>query len=260
MKNKKNLFKLLGASVMLVALGSCGAASGAPNDINRPTGGEQGYVSTPNVPGVDESHKVIYQVDYTIYEDNFHKAASEISMKAVELEGYVLTSTEDFNQAQYNFKIPTKNLNLFVSFVDTYHVGNKNINTKDITEQYESIEDKLEELKQEKAMLEEMLTDESLETQQIAAYTARLKEVNSLISKYTSQKAEQDKIVNYSTVEIRFYESKKTESDIYWDNYFHYMKVVGKGFGTIVLYSAPFAVVAGLAIGVAYLLVKKKEK
>ena len=261
MNNKKNLFKLLGASIMLVALGSCG--SGIPSGGNENNNGMEQpdvNVSGPSIPTTNGNQKVIYQVDYTIYDDNFHKAASEISAKAVEYNGFVLTSTEDFNYGTYKFKIPTENLNLFVSFVDTYNVGNKSIQTKDVTESFDSVQYKIDELEKEKTTLKQLLEDDTLEQNVIDAYKARIQEIDGQLSKLKSQKTEQDKIVNYSTVVINFYESKKTENDIYWDNYFHYMKVVGKGVGTVLLYSAPFAVVSGLAIGVAYFLVKKKEK
>lgn len=256
---KQNLFKLIGASIMLVALASCGATSGAPNQY--PAGESTGNNGDENwIPETGLNHKVIYEVKYTIYEDNFHKAASEISSKSVELDGYVVKSEQDNIEAHYTFKIPTENLNLFVSFVDQYHVGNKNIETRDITDSYDSTQNKIAALQEEKAYLTVALESSEIDESQRKAYTNRISEIDRQLSNLIGQKTEQDKLINYSNVYIDFYESKKTESDIYWDNYFGYMKVVGKGLGTVLLYSAPFALIAGVSIGVAYLLVKKKEK
>lgn len=256
MNNKKNLFKFLGATVMLVALASCGAAS---NNPGRPQGDEYNSGNTPSIPAAPDTHKVIYQVDYEIYDDNFSKAASEISVKAVELDGYIVNSNQNNENGHYVFKIPTENLTGFVTFVDTYKVGAKTIQTVDVTGDYESVDSKIEELKKEKAEIESIIENNPLSDSEMARFQNRLNEINYQIKKYEENAAEQEKALLYSTVVIDFYLSKKTESDIYWNNYYYYLKIVGKSFGNILLYSAPFALISAGSIAAAYFLTKKKE-
>lgn len=243
---KKNLFKVIGASILLVALASCGAE-------NRPSGG--------NPSGTDSStsHKIIYRVDYTIYDNDFHRVASEISTKASQLEGYVLTSKENLEEAHYVFKIPTSQLDTFVSFVDTYNVGAKNLETADVTESYDEVAEMIKDCESQKARIEEALKDENLDPSLKQTLEKDLYQINRNLTSLYEEQSKQNSLVNYSSVNIDFYKSRQTESDLYWNDYFYYLKLVGKGLGSIVLYSAPFALIAGGAIGIAYLVKRKKD-
>ena len=246
---KKNLLKVIGASILLVALASCGAPSSGPGAPNTPSGGADSSTS----------HKIIYHVDYTIYDNNFHKVASEISTKANELEGYVLTSKENLEEAHYVFKIPTKQLDIFISFVDTYNVGAKNLETTDVTDSYDQVSEMIKTYESQKSEIEEALKSENLDPDLKGQLENDLYQINRNLTSLYAEQSKQDSVVNYSSVNIDFYKSRQTESDLYWNDYFYYLKLVGKGLGSVVLYSAPFALIAGGAIGIAYLVRKKKK-
>lgn len=255
MKRINKFYIAIASFLMTFALASCGSSSGnAPTD-----NGNDNY----NVPGTTTSQKVIYSVNYTIYSNEFHEVAKTISQKAIEENGYVQTSKESFDNAHYIYKIPAEKLNDFVIYIDSFDgiaIGSKTITSQDITSEYDEIQNNIDALEaQKEAYLKILENPETTEDARSQA-TKALTNINSELKLLYEIKAKQDSVVKYSTVVMDFYKSAKTESDIYWSNYFYYLRNVGKALGSIVLYSVPFAAVAGAAIGVAYLIKKKKDK
>lgn len=258
MTNKKNLFKVIGATLLLVALASCGGASGTAQGGGGTSPSGNGGTTTSATTS-STTHKVVYKVEYTIYDDNFHKAATEISAKNTELGGFVLSSKENLDYANYVFRVVTEKLNDFITFVDSYNVGSKLYETQDITENYDDLQELIDEYEAKKASLEHQLANEDLSSEDRSSIQNSLDYVNNYLTKLYKEKNNEDKTINYTTVNIDFYKSKKTESELYWNDYFYYLKLVGKNLGTVLLYSAPFGAISGAAILVAFLIKKKKD-
>ena len=133
----KRIIKLLSIIIligMVISLVSCGKKS---------SGGEE----TPSDSGLVEvgDRVVVYDVEYNFNNKNLDEKISNVQNKVSEVGGYVKESNRKDDKATYIYKVPTAKLDTLVSYLDTLGgLINKDIQSEDITTEYNSLSAALE--------------------------------------------------------------------------------------------------------------------
>lgn len=166
----------------------------------------------------DTARKLIKTYNLSLETDSFDALLPSIDSEITNLGGYV-QNLDTYNGSSYNYssssrycyltaRIPTKNLEAFVSFVgNAANVTNKNLSVEDITldyvdtssrkKTYEVEYDRLLSLLEKAENMEDIITIES-----------RLSEVRYHLESMESQLRTYDNLVDYATVYININEVK----------------------------------------------------
>lgn len=210
------------------------------------------------------NRKIYYTLGYTITTKNLNEKIKEISSKVTELEGYISNSSEKIENnknndyAHYTYRVPTKKLQEFVDFMNNDDcVTNKTISSSDITTEYSETEERLKTLYASKAAYTKLLNEESLTISDIIVINNKLEDLDTEINVLESKKAKYDNLIDYSTININFYSVAKDDFFIEYGSYLLNFVVI---LFTILMYSLPFGVLAGIVLLVIFFFINKKNK
>lgn len=249
MKTKRILSVLI-ASLMLVSLVSCGAASDmeaagdvyypGASDNNASGGALEDYVEKPKEEGyygdssaglgslgaleavTETSRKRIQYVTVSIESTEYDAAVSAVKSRASELGGYIETSEERGlgvygNGNRYShivFRIPSERLDEFKG--DLEGVGNLlsiNVTTDDVTESYYDIEARLASLEAQRDRYMALL-EEAKSLDEIIILDDALTNVLYQIESYTGTLNKYDSLSAYSTVTVNLQEVKELTEEV----------------------------------------------
>ena len=249
---KKKFLSIFILFFMFFSLVSCGS-HGVPG------GGENG---DNNVVDTSNTNKIIYNVGYKLYSDNIGDYISKINNWVREDNGYISESNqENLDYAYYVYRIPTDKLNGFLDKIDSLEgVNNKTVSTRDVTSTYNELEASIELLESRKTSYLNLLNSGTLTKTEVIEINQALDDVEiKLISAY-KELAQLANRVDYSTVTISYYKNSNTETYQYFVSYGGYLISICTTIGSIVLYSLPFLLVAGIVVLVIIVVKKKKTE
>lgn len=249
---KKKFLSIFIFILMIFSLAACGNSSGVPGGADN---GDNNIVDSSN------NNKIIYTVGYRLYSDNIGEYITKINNWVREDNGHISESNQENNDyAYYVYKIPTDKLNAFLDKIDSLDgVNNKTVSTRDVTSTYNELEANIELLESRKTAYLSLLNSGTLNKTEVLEIEKALDEVElKLITAYKDLAQLANK-VDYSTVTISYYKNSNTEAYQYFVSYGGYLISICTTIGSIVLYSLPFLLVAGIVVLVV-IVVKKKKK
>ncbi len=239
----KRIIKLLSIFILIgivISLVSCGKKS---------SGGEE----TPSDSGLVEvgDRVVVYDVEYNFNNKNLDEKISNVQNKVSEVGGYVKESNRKDDKATYIYKVPTAKLDTLVSYLDTLGgLINKDIQSKDITTEYNSLSAALETIDARIAIYKEELAKNGLSISDKLKINDKIDELNAKKLYYQKQ---------YSTVSDSEYSTVTVDFDE------HYSAPVK--FGRILLRALLFVLMIlaiaspfGLVALIIFLITKKRLK
>ena len=216
---KKRMTALLAALALALGLAGCGGssnmASGGSTAAAAPeTGWAQDAVSAEAGDQflATEGRKIIYTASLELESTAFSDTCAALEEAAARAGGYLQSSSQSGSaedadrRASYVFRIPSDRYESFLA--DAENAGNalyKSESTQDVTAEYvdvgarlsslESQRDRLEELRQQAATLEDLLAIEE-----------QLTQVQYQIESYTGQKKVLDDQIDLATVDVTLWE------------------------------------------------------
>lgn len=240
MKKIKILALILSVLLCIGLLSGCGAASDSyvdgdygnlknesiidnatpmePGDIEMGTSsdsitnanGSSGSTDNPESDNSLKKQKIIQTFYYDVESTDFDKSVEELEKAIKESDGYIESSNVSGNKyyykntriAEYTIRIPTKNANKFVEYIDgNCIVSRKEIDTEDVTTKYVDIQSRLSALRSEKAVLEKLLSQATNMTD-VLAIQKQLTNVIYEIESYESRLRTYDNLIDYTTVHL----------------------------------------------------------
>lgn len=249
MKRRKFLIILLLFTVMLLLFG-CSA------EDSKGMGVETG----DNNVTVETTRKIYYTVSYTIDTEDLGEINSSINSKVNELNGYVSNSSQNGNYANYVYKVPTKSLNTFLDFVDSFgeNVSEKNVQSTDITSTYSQLDARKEILEASRVAYLKLLNEKNLSISSIIELQNKIDDIDSELLNLNNQLSKYDNLVEYSTVTITY--NQKDANEGFCVEYGNYLFGLLKLVFYIFMYTLPFTSIAGIVLLVMFLIKKRKMK
>ncbi|MBQ9805514.1 MAG: DUF4349 domain-containing protein [Clostridia bacterium] len=236
MKNRKQLSIISLVLILLLTLSlltSCGggketAADGSVGGYGGDTGESMNSSTAPSDPGLTDSSlslpdmtgkagtKVIKTFTLSAETTDFDTAIASLTTLVTEHEGYVESSNTTnqslsgknqayIRRANYTLRIPAEAADAFVSSLgNSLHVTSNSSTVEDVSENYYSIEARLEELQVERDSLLEILDSPETTKDYNLWLTVkqRLSEVTQQIAVYQGQLNRYDSKIAYSTVNL----------------------------------------------------------
>lgn len=262
---KKTLSTIL-LSLLCVTLVSC-ASGGSGNPNNNPGGNNPGGGNT-TIGSVysDSERKIVYTVDYTLSTQNFTEVAQEVSSYAFSLNGYISSSETSSSYYYFEFKVPVEKLNTFLNYMEeenNEHIIRQNISTEDVTTSYNEIASKIEVLTASKAAYVAILNNNDLSYEDIITINKEIEEINAELLKLNKELSSIESITDYATIHITIRQPTPHELEgnlSFLNSYINYLKDVGVFLFEFILYTIPFALIAGIVIIIVYVIRKKRNK
>ncbi len=262
---KKTLSTIL-LSLLCVTLVSC-ASGGSGNPNNNPGGNNPGGGNT-TIGSVysDSERKIVYTVDYTLSTQNFTEVAQEVSSYAFSLNGYISSSETSSSYYYFEFKVPVEKLNTFLSYMEeenNEHIIRQNISTEDVTTSYNEIASKIEVLTASKAAYVAILNNNDLSYEDIITINKEIEEINAELLKLNKDLSSIESITDYATIHITIRQPTPHELEgnlSFLNSYINYLKDIGVFLFEFILYTIPFALIAGIVITIVYVIRKKRNK
>lgn len=239
--------------LVLLTLASCGNENSGSEDAPGTSGNNQVVVET--------DRKIIYTVDYSLISENVNDTIQKVHEQVFSIKGWISESEQsDDNYGHYIYKIPTAQLNQFLDFVDSLGGrSSKTIHTEDVTSSYNELAAKIEVLEASRQAYLQNLNNDNLSLSEIMTIKEKIERLDQeLKTSYLELNSLEGKL-DYSTVTIT-YHKQGNEAKEYWDNYGSFIVTIGKTFGSVVLYSLPFAGAATIIFGVVVLVKRRKKK
>lgn len=183
-----------------------GTSSDSINNANGSSGSTDGSESDNSL----KKQKIIQTFYYDVESTDFDKSVEELEKAIKESDGYIESSNVSGNKyyykntriAEYTIRIPTKNANKFVEYIDgNCIVSRKEIDTEDVTTKYVDIQSRLSALRSEKAVLEKLLT-QATNMSDVLAIQKQLTNVIYEIESYESRLRTYDNLIDYTTVHL----------------------------------------------------------
>ena len=248
MKRKLFLIILLICSMFLLV--GCSAESSK----------EMCVESGENNVTVETNRKIYYKVFYTIDTENISEINSSINSKVAELDGYTANSTQSGNYANYVYKVPTKSLNEFLDYVDSFgeNVSNKTVESTDITSTYSQLEARKEVLENSRVAYLKLLNETNLSMSYIIEIQNKIDDIDSELLHLNNQLSYHDNLLDYSTITITYNQSEAKEE--FFDGYGEYLLGLLNFVFYLFMYTLPFTLVAGIVLLVMYLIKKRRMK
>lgn len=183
-----------------------------PSDIEMGGATSDSNAVGPNSPSDNslKSQKIIQTFLYSLESTNFDKSITELENAIKESDGYVESSNITGNKtyykntrfAEYTIRIPTKETNKFVEYIDNNCiVSRKEIDTEDVTTKYVDIQSRLSALRSEKDILEKLLS-QATNMSDVLAIQNQLTNVIYEIESYEARLRTLDNLVDYTTIHI----------------------------------------------------------
>lgn len=259
----KKLKYLLLAILLSVFAISC---SKGTNQNNAPGYSENNGVVNGGALGdnnivIPEGHKIIYTVYYDIkVEGALAPTIKTINSKVYELGGNVSTSKETLSNASYVYKVPSDKLNEFLDSVDgTDGVSSKSIESEDVTSSYNELEAEIEVLEATRSAYLKMLENEKLSLNEAITLNDKIVSIDKQLKSLYKNLDSFNSRIDYATITINYQLKYTPQPEIFLGDYGQYLVNLGKGIVEFLAYSAPFIVVAGLGVGVVFIVKQKKK-
>ncbi|MBE6132418.1 MAG: DUF4349 domain-containing protein [Erysipelotrichaceae bacterium] len=261
---KKTLSTIL-LSLLCVTLVSCASGgSGNPNNnpgVNNPGGGNTTIGSVYS----DSERKIVYTVDYTLSTQNFTEVAQEVSSYAFSLNGYISSSETSSSYYYFEFKVPVEKLNTFLNYMEeenNEHIIRQNISTEDVTTSYNEIASKIEVLTASKAAYVAILNNNDLSYEDIITINKEIEDINAELLKLNKELSSIESITDFATIRMTIRQPTPHELEgnlSFLNSYINYLKDVGVFLFEFILYTIPFALIAGIVITIVYVIRKRKH-
>lgn len=221
---------------------------------------EMGVDAGENNVTVETNRKIYYKVFYTINTENINEINSGINSKVTELNGYTANSTQSGNYANYVYKVPTKSLNEFLDYVDSFgeNVSNKTVESTDITSTYSQLEARKEVLENSRVAYLKLLNETNLSMSYIIEIQNKIDDIDSELLYLNNQLSYHDNLLEYSTITITYNQSE-VEKD-FFNGYGEYLLGLLNLVFYLFMYTLPFTLVAGIVLLVMYLIKKRRMK
>lgn len=263
---KKNTLSIILLSLLCVTLVSC-ASGGSGNPNNNPGGNNPGGGNT-TIGSVysDSERKIVYTVDYTLSTQNFTEVAQEVSSYAFSLDGYISSSETSSSYYYFEFKVPVEKLNTFLNYMEeenNEHIIRQNISTEDVTTSYNEIASKIEVLTASKAAYVAILNNNDLSYEDIITINKEIEEINAELLKLNKELSSIESITDFATIRMTIRQPTQYELEgnlSFLNSYINYLKDVGVFLFEFILYTIPFALIAGIVITIVYVIRKKRNK
>lgn len=261
---KKTLSTIL-LSLLCVTLVSC-ASGGSGNPNNNPGGNNPGGGNT-TIGSVysDSERKIVYTVDYTLSTENFTEVAQEVSSYAFSLNGYISSSETSSSYYYFEFKVPVEKLNTFLNYMEeenNEHIIRQNISTEDVTTSYNEIASKIEVLTASKAAYVAILNNNDLSYEDIITINKEIEEINAELLKLNKELSSIESITDFATIRMTIRQPTPHELEgnlSFLNSYINYLKDIGVFLFEFILYTIPFALIAGIVITIIFVIRKKKK-
>ena len=199
----KQLSVLLLCLALVFSLASCGAAESMDNY----TGGYKENMSDNSNPNNDLlERKIIRRVSMDMETRDFDELADSLTRAVASVGGYTesanVYSRSGSRHASYVFRIPSANLNAFLSSLSTLgNVLSRSENAEDVTLAYVDTESRIRALKAEETALLEMM-EKAASLSDLMSIRSRLTDVRYQLDSYESQLRKYDSLIDYSTVSV----------------------------------------------------------
>ena len=251
-KSIKIIGGLLFISTMLF---SCSNSSSVIDSSNQ----NNGLTNEINIYS-DSSRKIIYTLDYSINCTDISTSAKKISDEVYLLNGYISSSTQSSSSYfRFTYKVPTEKLNDFLSFMNDQGdvITYQSLTSTDVTTSYNNIQAEISVLEASKTAYENLLRNENLTFDEIFKINDKIDEINiSLKQLYLELDSTSEK-VDFATINITYNQNKEQSR---FDIFINALKDAGINILYILLYTSPFALIAGTSVLIAYLVFKRKNK
>ena len=217
---------------------------------------------------VDTSRKIYYEAYYTFYTKEIEELSKNISNKAGDLNGYTENSSTSYDQtskectrAHFVYRVPTSKLNDFIDYLETFEgITSSSLTSTDITSSYEANEARLETLNARLDAYNKLLKDEHLSRTEIIQIESRIDEITSELTKLNNLKEKYDGLLEYSTVTITLTNTKQTKKTSWISEYLDYLKEFVSILFNIIMYTLPFALIAGTVLFIILYTKARKNK
>lgn len=239
--------------LLCICLCSCGNDS---QDYNHSDYFEDVSDSNEN-NNFSTTRKIIYNVIYDIEEDNINEVINILNNNVKDYNGYVNYSKENDNNAYYIYKIPTSNLDDFMSTIEKYNVENKTITQEDITSSYNSTLARIEVLNAQRDAYLKILTENSLTYSDIITINNEISKIDIELKELELQKESYDESIEYCTVTVYYY---TYDNSNFFTDYVSYILTIFKVILTIILYMLPFSLIACLILLIIHIINKNNKK
>lgn len=177
--------------------------------------------SAGEIAGDDDlGQKIIHEVVIDVSADDVGAVKSTLLNKLKELGGYIADSDESYDDdgcryAKIVYKVNSEKLYEFLDVIETNGtVTNKRIETYDASHSYNGALARLETLKQEKAILENALSNENLTADDIIKLNNEISEINDQINRLTITINNYEQQTAYSTVTLLISRKESAASSI----------------------------------------------
>lgn len=285
---------ILLCGLVLITVGGCFA--GSPQDTSQTmtnesaakdqtSSGETSGVPLPaegaNANAAFDISKIIYSGNISLNTDDYQTTFDKISAYAVGLGGFVQDSGSNYvaqdrdNPANSGFltiRIPSEKFSEAMTEIQKFGSPvSSNVNSTNISQQYQDAEAQLNNLKIQESRLLEYLKQAANVTDMLAIET-ELNRVRTEIDSLTTTIKNWDKEIAYSTIYVSLYEKKISGSTLN-SPFSEIFTKIGEGFVTsinLILYILaflivvifrllPFAAIAGLGFWI-FIKIRKKVK
>ena len=262
---KKKALSTILLSLLCGILVSCSAGGSNGTNNSNPGGNNPGGGNT-TIGSVysDSERKIVYTVDYTLSTQNFTEVAQEVSSYAFSLNGYISSSESSSSYYYFEFKVPVEKLNTFLNYMEeenNEHIIRQNISTEDVTTSYNEIASKIEVLTASKAAYVAILNNNDLSYEDIITINKEIEDINAELLKLNKDLSSIESITDYATIHITIRQPTPHELKgnlSFLNSYINYLKDVGVFLFEFILYTIPFALIAGIVITIVYIVRKRK--
>lgn len=206
---------------------------------------------------VKSNRKLVTRVSMSLETEAFDLLTQMLEDKAAELGGYVEysdiydnSSYSTIRRASYTFRIPAKNLDVFLNVIgDDTVIKSRSRSTEDVTLNYVDMESHVKALEAEEEALRDLMTRaEDVDT--ILAIQNELTYIRYEKESYQSQLRVYDNEVDYSTVSMDIREAGEEEVE----------EPGGMVLGVIILILATLIIIAAIVILIVFLVKRGKKK
>lgn len=195
---------------------------------------------------------IVYNYYYSLQSKDFEKDIDSINEIIRSLGGYTQSNRMSYDSttgkpdyAYFMFRVPSNKLDsLSKSINDSFKVIGKNLDSKNITEEYVSNEARIQVLESSRLAYLKILENESLSYAEIIQITDKINNIDTELMRLQLMQNRYDNELEYSYVEVRFYEGNKVTVS-FFDEYVDYLGDFFVGLFKVILYSLPVIVVLG---------------
>ena len=209
-----------------------------------------------------EGHKIIYTVEYGIkVEDSITSTVRAVNSQVYTLGGYVSSSNESGTYATYVYKVPSSKLNDFLDGVDALEgVSSKKISSQDVTTSYNDLQAEIEVLEASRLAYVKMLEKDGLSMNEVITLNDKIRSIDVSLKKLYKSLDNYNSLIDYATITINYSVYYTVKPKGFLSDYGEFLLDLGKFIVSFVVYTAPFALIAGAGVGVVSLVKKSKKK